>query len=259
MIGVLTDNALLLGTAVTVVWVVSIQLTRTDIIDVFWGPGFVLIAGATCFRYREQIRPQAVILVAAVSLWGLRLGTHLLIRWWNEPHEDRRYAAMRSAAGQSWWLRSLVTVFWLQAVILWMVSWPLQSALQSSRSAQPTVFAAGLLLCVIGFLFETVSDWQLTVFRRDPVHRNQVLDTGLWHYSRHPNYFGDFLVWWGLFMMSLALGAAWWTVVSPVVMSALLMKFSGVGMLEKDISDRRPEYSAYAARTNTFFPWFPKQ
>jgi steroid 5-alpha reductase family enzyme len=256
----LFTNAAAVFGGLTLVWLLSVILKRTDIIDVFWGPGFAVVA-VTSLLQVDGDGPASLattLLVGMVVLWALRLSSHLLIRWWGEAHEDRRYAEMRSHAPQTWWLRSLFTVFWLQAAILWLVSLPLQLAIQSASLRWPVVFAIGSGLWLVGFLFEGVGDWQLSRFRSDPANSDRVLNDGLWRYSRHPNYFGDFVLWWGFFAMSLALGAAWWTVISPAVMSVLLMKFSGVGLLEKNISSRRPGYREYVERTNTFFPWFPK-
>lgn len=255
----LTNAAVVFG-MLTLVWMVSAALKRTDIIDVFWGPGFAVVAVSSLLLVEGELTADSAvtILVAMVVLWALRLGGHLLIRWWGEQHEDRRYADMRAHSPQSWWLRSLLTVFWLQAAILWLVSLPLQLGIQSGSLNSSPLFVVGGVLWLTGFLFEGVGDWQLSRFRSNPANSDRVLDSGLWRYTRHPNYFGDFVMWWGYFSMSVALGAPWWTVFSPLVMSVLLMKFSGVGLLEKNISSRRPGYREYVQRTNTFFPWFPK-
>ena len=191
-------------------------------------------------------------------LWGLRLSMYLLWRNWGHG-EDRRYQAMRAHQGQRFWWLSLLTVFWLQAAILWFVSLPVQvTAVTDDAGPIGWLDAIGGALFLVGFGFETVGDWQLARFKRDPANRGQVMDRGLWRYTRHPNYFGDACVWWGLFLIA-ACGGAWWTILSPVVMTTLLLKVSGVSLLEKSITERRPEYAAYQARTNAFFPGPPRR
>lgn len=250
----LLNLAIALGYA-TVAWAIGTKLKRVDIIDAFWGPGFVVVALATVvFGTQQKIDPWRVTLLALVGIWGLRLGLHLMTRWWNEEHEDRRYRKMRENGGPWWWLRSLVTVFWLQGAILWVVALPLQQALSRTSEIDVVIFAAGQLLWLVGFAFEAIGDHQLRRFRNDPDNSDRVLNSGLWRYTRHPNYFGDFTVWWGFFAMSFAAGASLWTVIGPLIMSILLMKFSGVGLLESDISSRRPGYSEYVENTNAFFP-----
>lgn len=252
-----TASAVLLYT--TFAWLFSVWLKRADIIDPFWGPGFIVVLSAAMLASGSLSGQFRWVLFALVCIWGIRLGSHLFIRWWNEEHEDRRYAAMREAGSQLWWLRSLVTVFWLQAVILWIVATPLIFAVISQEQINPALAAVGFILFCVGLFFEAVGDFQLKAFKRRSNSQGQVLKTGLWKYTRHPNYFGDFTVWWGFFLTGLACGAPAWTVISPVIMSVLLMKVSGVGMLEKDISERRPAYAEYVQQTNAFFPWFPKQ
>lgn len=243
----------------TIAWIISVRKSRADVIDPFWGPGFVLVATVTAIASDSKPSRAGWVLLALVTIWGIRLGWHLLKRWLKEEHEDRRYAAMRHAGNARWWLRSLVTVFWLQAVILWIVATPLIYAISSEEPFFLPGVISGIALFCVGLFFEAVGDYQLTQFRQQPDSQGKVMDRGLWKYTRHPNYFGDFTVWWGFFTFSVSCGAPWWTVVSPLIMSVLLMKFSGVGMLEKDISNRRPGYQDYVKRTNAFFPWIPKQ
>lgn len=261
MSDVFLTTALAVLAYVSIGWIISAVLRRADVVDPLWGPGFAVITIA-CFALKDSgvagVSP-ATILLAAVVCWGLRLGLHLVIRWWGEQHEDRRYAGLRAAGSDLWWLRSLFTVFWLQGVIMWLVSLPLQFGLTTAPTEFGSLFFAGLSVWAVGLFFETVGDWQLTQFRNDPANSGKVLSTGLWKFTRHPNYFGDFAVWWGLFLMSLHCGAPAWTAISPIAMSVLLMKFSGVGILEKDIRSRRPGYEQYVQETNTFWPWFPKR
>jgi steroid 5-alpha reductase family enzyme len=243
----------LLLLATFALWALSVRLRDASVIDPFWGTGFVLVAWTSLALVRSP-RPRAILLATLVTIWGLRLSVHLLRRRRGQG-EDRRYAAMRNKAGDRFPRTSLFTVFWLQAVILWFVSWPLQIAVQrGGTDSFGWLDALGGGLWVVGFLFESIGDWQLARFNSDPANRGRVLDRGLWRYTRHPNYFGDFCVWWGCYLISAA-GGAWAAILSPLAMSALLIRFSGVGPLEGTIAERRPEYREYQRRTNAFFPW----
>lgn len=240
----------------TAVWVLSVRMQRASIIDAFWGPGFVVVATA-CLLSRGDVpwNREQVLLWTMVCLWGLRLGWHLSIRCFGDVEEDRRYAAMRRRHDPGFWWKSLLIVFWLQAVILWFVALPVQLALLGNQAPiSVAITIAAVVLWGTGLFFEAVGDAQLRQFRENPENAGAVLNRGLWAWTRHPNYFGDFLVWWGLWLMSLNLGAPIWTVLCPAVMSAFLMKYSGVGLLEKDISERRPAYAEYVRTTNAFFP-----
>jgi steroid 5-alpha reductase family enzyme len=191
------------------------------------------------------------------ALWGLRLGGHLLRRKLGDPDEDRRYASMRERRGSRFVPWSLVAIFGLQGLLVLIVSLPLQVGAERGAGLDATVIP-GVILFVIGFLFEAIGDAQLTRFKADPGHQGQVMDRGLWRYTRHPNYFGDFCVWWGLWLIVLPAGGTWWTLIGPVVMSILLIRVSGAALLERDISERRPQYAEYIKRTSAFFPWPPR-
>ena len=193
------------------------------------------------------------LLIILVTIWGLRLSLYLLWRNWGHG-EDRRYAAMRQNHGPRFWWVSLFTVFLLQAIILWFVSLPIQFAAIAPGPINMTLFdVAGIAFWSVGLFFEAVGDWQLARFKSDPLNSGRVMDRGLWKYTRHPNYFGDFCIWWGIYLIAASGGAAW-TIASPLLMSLLLMKVSGVTLLESTITDRRPEYADYRRRTNAFFP-----
>lgn len=245
------------------VWLLSLFAGRVCIIDAFWGPGFGVVALTALFSVSESARgwPEWLLL-GLVLIWGLRLGLHLGVRILGAVEEDRRYAAMRRKYDPNFHLKSLGIVFLLQAVILWFVSLPVTTgiavAIVPGEVLQQVFAGAGILLWGAGLFFETVGDWQLARFRANPANSGRVLDSGLWALTRHPNYFGDFCVWWGLWLTSLAAGAPLWTIASPAVMAFFLMKVSGVPMLEGDISSRRPGYAEYIRRTNAFFPGLPK-
>jgi steroid 5-alpha reductase family enzyme len=238
------------------VWLLSLVRADASIVDPCWGSGFVLVAFASCWL---NFPPSArvILLVALTAIWGLRLSIFLLWRNWGHG-EDRRYRAMRHYHGPRFGWVSLFTVFLLQAVILWFVSLPIQvAAAEAESSPMGWLDGIGVLLWVIGFAFEAIGDWQLARFKADPRNAGQVMTRGIWRFTRHPNYFGDCCIWWAIFLIAAA-GGAWWTVLSPLLMTFLLLKVSGVTLLESTIVDRRPEYAAYQARTNAFFPGPPR-
>ncbi|HEV7280296.1 MAG TPA: DUF1295 domain-containing protein [Pirellulaceae bacterium] len=234
------------------VWLVSLLRRDAGVADVFWGAGFVLVAGAAC-AFDGACDARDLLLAAFASIWGLRLAAHILWRNGGEA-EDRRYRAMRAHHGERFWWVSLFTVFLLQAGLLWFVALPLQVAILLDDS-RPLFWLDGVGAGVwaVGLFFEAVGDWQLAAFKSRQENDGRVMDRGLWRYTRHPNYFGDFCVWWGLYLIAAA-GGAWWTIASPIVMSFLLLRVSGVTLLESDISERRPQYRDYQTRTNAFFP-----
>jgi steroid 5-alpha reductase family enzyme len=245
-------NLLVIMLVMFALWVIGTVRRDASIVDPFWGTGFVIVAWVAWFM-NSPASLRVLILASLTTIWGLRLSLFLLWRNWGHG-EDRRYAAMRTHHGRRFWWVSLCTVFLLQAAILWFVSLPIQCAAALQSSVSPGwMDAAGVALWSIGMFFETVGDWQLARFKVDPNNAGRVLDQGLWQYTRHPNYFGDFCVWWGIYLIAAA-GGAWFTVFSPLLMTILLMSVSGVRLLEGTISDRRPDYVVYAARTNAFFP-----
>ncbi len=229
-------------------WIVSTARRDASIVDSFWGAGFVLVAWLGCWL-NAPTHSRVLLLVSLTTVWGLRLSLYLLWRNWGHG-EDRRYAAMRAHHGRQFWWISLFTVFLLQGAILWFVSLPLQvAAAKNSINPLGWLDATGALVCTLGLFFEFVGDWQLARFQASSASSGKVMDRGLWQYTRHPSYFGDFCVWWGLYLVAAA-GAAGWTVGSPLLMSLLLMKVSGVILLESTITERRPDYAAYRSRTN---------
>lgn len=238
-------------------WLLSVRLKDASIVDVYWGPGFVVIAVAA-FAFGAATGG-ALVLLAALALWALRLGGHIGLRKLGEPHEDPRYAAMRRKAGDAFARESLTWVFGLQAILQWTVALPVISALSQGAAMSPAPFYAGLAIFAAGLAIEAVGDWQLARFKHARPAPEVVLDTGLWAWSRHPNYFGEAALWWGLFLMSAALGAPWWMAFAPAVMTFLLLQVSGVPMLEYGLKKRKPAYADYARRTSAFIPWPPKR
>lgn len=239
--------------AATLLWGVSLIRRDASIADPFWAPGFALVAATYLLRAGPSLR--AWLVLAVVTLWAIRLGTHLLRR--NLAHgEDPRYAAWRARHGARFWWVSLFTVFWLQACILWVVSAPLLGAVVAGGTPGALGWV-GLLVGLGGLTVEAVADAQLRRFRARAGDGTGVLDTGLWRYSRHPNYFGNAVLWWGLWLVA-ADGGAWWTAVGPLLMTVLLLRVSGVTLLERGLRERRPAYDDYVRRTSAFVPWPPR-
>lgn len=234
-------------------WMHAYRRHNVNIVDSLWSLLF-LLASLVYAATTSHFTFSSGLLLALVALWSLRLSLHLLLRNAGKD-EDRRYAAMR-ARSPRFAVMSLFTVFSLQAVLAWLISLPLAAALYQP-AALGWLQLLGLLLFLLGFLFEAVGDWQLTRFKRDPGNRGRVLDTGLWAYTRHPNYFGEACIWWAFFLFALASGSLV-SIISPILVTLLLLKVSGVSMLEKDIAERRPAYRDYMQSTAAFLPWFPK-
>jgi steroid 5-alpha reductase family enzyme len=255
---VLATTAALTAVVMLGLWLVSLARRDASVVDVYWGLGFALIANVA--RVLGDGAPaRAALATALVTLWGLRLGGYLLWRNWGRG-EDFRYAAMRRHWGDRFRWVSLGTVFGLQAVLMWGISLPVQLAVLAARPAPlGRLDAAGVAVWAIGFGFESIGDWQLARWKSDPRNAGGVMDRGLWRYTRHPNYFGDACVWWGLFLLACATPAGIWTLPAPVAMTFLLARVSGVPMLERSLAKRRPGYAAYVARTSPFVPWPPRR
>jgi steroid 5-alpha reductase family enzyme len=236
-------------------WLVSLARRDVSIVDSLWAV-MIALCGWAYANIASSIGPREVLVLLLASLWAVRLSGHITWRNWGHG-EDRRYQAIRARNEPHFAFKSLYLVFGLQAVLAWVVAWPLMAALAGDA---PLGWLDGLGAAVWlgGIVFEAVADWQLARFKADPAHAGQVMDRGLWRYSRHPNYFGECSVWWGAWLVALAAGGTW-TVVSPLLMTVLLLKVSGVTLLEQDIGERRPGYRDYVARTSAFIPWPPRR
>lgn len=249
-------TAVVVAVSMLLLWLLSLKLKDASIVDIFWGLGFALIAVAGYFA-ADGYPPRKQLVALLVIVWGARLAWHIGSRNIGKG-EDYRYQAMRRRHGNRFPLVSLLTVFALQGVLMWLISMPLQAAQIAAEPNHLTwLDAAGVFVWLIGFGFEAVGDWQLRQFKSDPANKGKLMDGGLWRYTRHPNYFGDATMWWGYFLIACAAGG-WWTVFSPLLMTFLLLKVSGVAMLEKSLKKTKPGYEDYERRTNAFVPWLPK-
>ena len=239
-------------------WLISLTFNNVTVVDTLWGLGFVVVAWITFFL-ADGYPVRQYLITILVTLWGLRLAGHLSWRNWGAG-EDPRYGAWRRAAGSRFWLVSLFKVFLLQAVFLWVISLALQVGQLTPLPEHLTGFDfLGLSVWLLGFLFESVSDYQLARFRADSRNKGRVMKQGLWAYSRHPNYFGESLVWWGIFLITISTPNSWWSVISPIVITVVLLKMTGIPLMEKSIADKRPGYADYIRNTSAFVPWFPRK
>jgi len=255
---ILAVNGAVILCYMTAAWIVSLVRRDAGVADIFWGPGFVLTAWLS-FGLTEGYDCRKLIITALATLWGLRLGGYIFIRNLGKP-EDPRYTAIRRRHGDSFPLRSLFIIFGLQGVLLFIISLPLQLAQTAPVPAELTWFdLAGMAVWTAGFLFEAVADFQLYRFKADPANRGRVMDRGLWAWSRHPNYFGETLVWWGLFIIALSTPLGPWTAASPLLITFLLLRVSGVTLLEKNLKKSKPRYDEYIRKTSAFIPWFPRK
>jgi steroid 5-alpha reductase family enzyme len=245
--------ALVLSIAVTA-WLVSIPKQDVSFVDSLWSL-FFLVLTLAYITWAPSLEARSYILLFVVTVWATRLSVFITLRNRGQP-EDRRYQAIRAENEPGFWLKSLYIVFGLQAVLAWIISLPLLGGVLGSAPLGWLDYAA-VLLWLVGFGFEAIGDQQLASFKANPANKGQVLDRGLWRYTRHPNYFGEACIWWAFYLFALSAGA-WWSIVGPILMTVLLLRVSGVTLLEKDISERRPAYREYIRRTNAFFPGPPR-
>ncbi len=235
-------------------WLLGVIKRDVSIVDSLWSLFFLL--GAVAYAASADASgPRVMLLLSLVALWALRLSVYLTWRNWGEA-EDRRYQAIRARNEPGFAWKSLYLVFGLQGVLAFIIALPILAGLGDAAPLGLLDYA-GAVVWGIGFIFEVVADRQLARFKADRSKRGKVLDTGLWRYTRHPNYFGEAMLWWGFYLIAIGAGG-WWTLFAPLLMTYLLLKVSGVALLEADIQERRPDYRAYIARTSAFVPWRPK-
>jgi len=251
----LTNFAIVMACMV-LLWLISIPLGDVSFVDSFWAAGFVVVATATYLMSGGGTdRRQLILIITAV--WGARLATYLFLRWRREGPDGRYVALLKKAPGNVH-LNSLMKVFLLQGPILWFVSLPVQlGQFQAAPLALGLLAWIGVSLAVIGLFFEAVGDHQMAAFKADPANKDTVMDRGLWRYTRHPNYFGDCCVWWGLYLIAAETSMGRWSFIGPALLTWTLVKWSGAALLERRLKRSRPGYIEYLQRTSSFIPWPP--
>lgn len=254
---VMLFSAIAILITMSTTWVISIVIKNASIVDIVWGLGFVVVAWVSRV-VGDGVEARQWLLTVMVSLWGLRLAGYLA--WRNIGHgEDYRYKNMRKHWGSRFPIVSLVTVFGLQGTLMWIVSLPVQLGQADDTPDVGALAVVGALVYLVGLFFEVVGDAQLTRFKSDPANAGKVMDRGLWRYTRHPNYFGDACVWWGIAIVATETGSGAWGLVGAAVMTVFLRRVSGVTLLERSLKKRREGYEDYIARTSPFVPRPPKK
>ncbi len=239
----------------TCTWAVSAMKRDVSIVDGIWSI-MLLVAALVYSSNVDLYTSRSSLVLALVLLWAVRLSLHIIIRNWGEP-EDRRYRDIREKYEPNFALKSLGIIFIFQGLLAWIISMPLWVALTVPIEIASLDILA-IALWTLGMAFETVGDWQLVRFQANPANKGKVLNRGLWRYTRHPNYFGECLIWWGFYIFAIPVGG-WWTIIAPLLLTYMLLKFSGVSLLEETIVARRPAYQEYIERTNAFIPGPPKK
>lgn len=241
----------------TAVWLASLRLRDASIVDRVWGLGFLLLVLQSVLQ-TESVTTRGWLVAAFVALWGLRLSLYIHLRNRGKA-EDPRYQDMRRRHGQAFWWKSFFIVFLLQGVLMWLISAPLVAVQRFSQSEFPTwLDGLGISVWLVGFVFESVGDYQLSRFKENPANRGKVCRVGLWDYTRHPNYFGEILVWWGFWILCLNVSYGWCTVFSPALVTWLLLKVSGVTLLEGHLKSTKPGYQAYLDEVPALIPRLKK-
>jgi len=240
----------------TAIFLIAVLKKDNSIVDVAWGPGFILVAVVT-FCLRPGFEARHVLISGLVTVWGVRLAAHIYLR--NRGRgEDFRYAKWRKDWGRWFIPRSFLQIFMLQGIFMLIIASPIVLVNRSMERGLTLLDALGGLLWLVGFLFEAVGDYQLKRFKQKPVSKGRIMTAGLWEYTRHPNYFGEAALWWGIYLIALSVPGGWASIISPVTISFLLLRVSGITILEKKYAGNR-EFEAYARRTSAFIPWFPKK
>lgn len=251
------STALVLFVYFTAIFILAQFMKNNSIVDSFWGPSFLLVAVWTYFATPQQ-GARSTLVTVLITIYAVRLFTHITLRNWNKP-EDYRYVAMRKKWGTNFpILQAYLKVFILQGIISYLVSLPIIAVNASESQRLDLLALLGLGVWILGFTFESVGDRQLTQFKADKNNKGKLMTQGLWAYTRHPNYFGEATMWWGIFLLAARSLLQIALVISPLIMTYLLLFVSGVPLLEKRYENRE-DFKQYARRTNKFFPWFPKK
>jgi len=257
MLAVFCKAALGVWIYMTAFYVAALVRRDNSVADVAWGPGFFL-ACVAALTVRGDLSFRPVVATTLVGVWGFRLAFHIARRNRGKG-EDPRYAKWREDWGKWFVVRSYLQVFILQGFLLLVIASSVITVNAAENPPLGILDGLGIAIWLVGFLFEVVGDAQLARFKADPANRGKVMDRGLWRTTRHPNYFGEATMWWGLYLLALGVPGGAWTLVSPLTITFLLLRVSGVPMLEKGRMGERPGYREYVERTNAFFPWFPKK
>ncbi|MDX9772410.1 MAG: DUF1295 domain-containing protein [Bacteroidales bacterium] len=258
MMTTLLHASMLIWALVTLLWIWSIIIKNVSIVDLFWGIGFVVVNAFYVFS-SDELNPRKILILALVSVWGLRLAIYLAIRNIGKGEDFRYQEFRRNYGAERYWWFSYFQTFLLQGLLIMIVSLPLLGISKSTHSGNLNLLDyIAIVIWLIGFVFEAGGDYQLAHFKRDPGNKGKVLNRGLWRYTRHPNYFGDTAVWWAYALFSIAAGS-FWQIIGSVVMTLLIIKVSGVALIEKSLNKSKPQYEEYIKKTSSFFPWFPKK
>jgi steroid 5-alpha reductase family enzyme len=243
----------------TLLWLLSLVLKNSSIVDPFWGTGFVIANWVYFALTPDGFAGRKLLISILVTIWGLRLSIYLLWRNWGKG-EDFRYQKFREDAGKKWWWYSYFQTFLLQGVLLWIISAPLLAANYAATPDHLTILDyLAIPVWLLGLFFEAVGDLQLARFKADPANKGKVLDRGVWRYTRHPNYFGDATQWWAYYLIAASASGGFWTIFSPIIMTLFLLRVSGVTLLEKTLTTTKPGYKEYVESTSAFIPWFPRK
>ncbi len=251
---ILIDTMIIIFVYMTALFLYALHKKDNSIVDVGWGIGFIIIALYSFFKAHLYL-PRHYIILAMIVIWGLRISLHILCKNWKKG-EDPRYALMRKKWGDHVVWRSFLQVFMLQGLVMFIVAQPILIINGSFDATIGWLDRAGICVWIIGFLFEVVGDYQLLTFIKNSKNHGHILTTGLWRYTRHPNYFGEATMWWGIFLIALSGHHGWTSIMSPATITFLLMYISGVPMAEASMKGN-PEFKKYAQKTSVFFPWLP--
>lgn len=240
----------------TLIFAVALLVKDNSFVDIAYGLAFVLVAWSAYWLYGTGHARQQLLL-GLITIWGLRLATHIFMRKRKEEGEDPRYRQWRESWGETFVWRSFLQIYMLQGTVIFFVALPVLLVISRPGGALGWLDLCGALIWLLGFAFEAIGDYQLLRFKLRPANRGKIMQSGLWRYTRHPNYFGEATLWWGIFLIALNAPYGAIAIISPLLIDFLLLKVSGIPMLEAKYADR-PDFAAYKQRTNAFFPWFPK-
>jgi steroid 5-alpha reductase family enzyme len=239
----------------TVFFIVSLLMKDASIVDIAWGLGFIVVT-TLCVLLTER-NTALITLWVIILIWGLRLSWHILQRKLKRPGEDFRYAAWRKDWGNTFVWRSYLQVFVLQGIIMFIISLPILAVASAGHQTIQAIALCGICIWILGFLFESIADAEMSRFKINPSNKGKIITSGLWKYSRHPNYFGESLQWWGVWVIAVGSSGVWWTIISPLLLTYLLLFVSGVPMLEKKYAGNK-DFEIYKKQTSVFIPWFPR-